>query len=61
MTKQENIAIGLLVVGLLGGIASLLGDIAGGPSYLHVFTWVAGFAFGYGLVTFIRSNLRRRR
>lgn len=59
MTKQEYAAVGLLVVGVLIGVACVLGDIAGGPSYLHLFTWVGGFAFGYGVVTLIVNRRRR--
>lgn len=61
VTKQEGAALGYLVVGLLIGIVCLVSDMFGGPSYLHAFTFVGGIAFGYGVVTLVRSTIRRRR
>ncbi|WP_434968731.1 hypothetical protein [Microbacterium sp. bgisy207] len=56
MKNQEGIALGLIVGGLIVGILCLLGDIWGGPSFLHVFTMVGGFAVGYGTVTLVLSR-----
>lgn len=61
MTRQEGIALGLLVVGVLLGVVCIIADLAGGPSYLHVFTWIGGTAFGYGVVTLITASVQRRR
>ncbi len=60
MTKQEGAAIGFIIAGIVVGVLCLLGDIWGGPSLLHAFTWLGGFAVGYGVFTIILESRRRR-
>jgi hypothetical protein len=54
--NARNIGITLMAVGVLFLVGGILWDVNGGPSWIHVFTWVGGGAFGYGLVSVITAG-----
>ncbi|MFF9565023.1 hypothetical protein ACF1AJ_16870 [Leifsonia sp. NPDC014704] len=59
--KLRRIGVTLMIVGVLFLVGGVMWDLNGGPSWLHVLTWVGGGVFAYGLVTTItagRSTLR---
>jgi hypothetical protein len=53
---RRSIAITFVIVGIVMGAAGLVLDLNGGPSALHVLTWVGGGLFGYGFVSLIYSR-----
>ncbi|MDR5698994.1 hypothetical protein [Agromyces aerolatus] len=59
-TTREGAALGYLIGGIVVGVVALIADLAGGPSWLHAFTFVGGIAFGWGVVTLIQSTRERR-
>jgi hypothetical protein len=61
VNKTRSIAVTLIVMGVAFLIGGIIWDIYDGPSWVHVFTWVGGAIFGYGVVSLIyarRSALR---
>jgi hypothetical protein len=58
---RRSIAVTFVIIGILMGTIGFVLDLNGGPSALHVLTWVGGGLFGYGLVSLIyvrRDDLR---
>jgi hypothetical protein len=53
---RRSIGVTLAIIGIVMGAAGLVLDLNGGPSALHVLTWVGGGLFGYGFVTLIYAN-----
>jgi uncharacterized membrane protein YgdD (TMEM256/DUF423 family) len=61
LNKTRSIAVTLIVLGVAFLVGGIIWDIYDGPSWLHVFTWVGGAIFSYGVVSLIsarRSALR---
>lgn len=56
VTQRRSIAITFVLVGIVMGVVGLVLDLNGGPSALHVLTWVGGGVFGYGIVSLIMSG-----
>lgn len=58
---RRSIGVTLVIIGIVMGAIGLVLDLNGGPSALHVLTWIGGGLFGYGLVALIyarRGELR---
>ncbi|SMQ67307.1 hypothetical protein [Agreia sp. VKM Ac-1783] len=58
---RRSIAVTFVIIGILMGTIGFVLDLNGGPSVLHVLTWVGGGLFGFGLVSLIyvrRDDLR---
>jgi len=58
---RRSIAVTFVIIGILMGTIGFVLDLNGGPSALHVLTWVGGGLFGFGLVSLIyvrRDDLR---
>ena len=58
---RRSIAVTFVIIGILMGTIGFVLDLNGGPSTLHVLTWVGGGLFGFGLVSLIyvrRDDLR---
>jgi len=53
---RRSIGVTLVIIGIVMGAIGLVLDLNGGPSALHVLTWVGGGLFGYGFVTLIYSR-----
>jgi threonine/homoserine/homoserine lactone efflux protein len=53
---RRSIGVTLVVIGIVMGAIGLVLDLNGGPSALHVLTWIGGGLFGYGFVTLIYSR-----
>ncbi len=54
MSREKSIAVTLVVMGLVLGIAAVILDLNGAGSWIHSLTFVGGGSFGYGLVMWIR-------
>ena len=52
----RSIAVTLIVMGIAFLAGGLIWDMNGGPSWLHAFTWVGGWAFGYGVVLLVSAR-----
>ncbi|WP_157439206.1 hypothetical protein [Agreia sp. Leaf244] len=53
---RRSIGVTMVIIGIVMGAIGLVLDLNGGPSALHVLTWVGGGLFGYGFVTLIYSR-----
>ena len=53
---RRSIGVTLVVIGIVMGAIGLVLDLNGGPSALHVLTWVGGGLFGFGFVSLIYSR-----
>jgi uncharacterized membrane protein YgdD (TMEM256/DUF423 family) len=53
---RRSIAVTLVIVGIVMGAIGLVLELNGGPSALHVLTWVGGAVFGYGFVSLIYAR-----
>ena len=53
LATRRSIAITFVIMGILMGTIGFVLDLNGGPSALHVLTWVGGGLFGYGFVSLI--------
>ena len=56
VNKTRGIAVTLMVMGVAFLVGGIIWDVNDGPSWLHAFTWVGGWAFGYGVVLLISSR-----
>lgn len=53
---RRSIGVTMVIIGIVMGAIGLVLDLNGGPSALHVLTWVGGGLFGYGFVSLIYSR-----
>ncbi|WP_157412207.1 hypothetical protein [Agreia sp. Leaf283] len=53
---RRSIGVTMVIIGIVMGAIGLVLDLNGGPSALHVLTWIGGGLFGYGFVTLIYSR-----
>ncbi len=59
MDREQSIALTLIIVGIVMGVAAVILDLNGAGSWIHALTWAGGGSFGYGLVTWIRLRNRK--
>jgi hypothetical protein len=56
VNKTRSIGVTLIVLGVAFLVGGIIWDIYDGPSWLHVFTWVGGAIFSYGVVSLIYAR-----
>jgi threonine/homoserine/homoserine lactone efflux protein len=53
---RRSIGVTLVIIGIVMGAIGIVLDLNGGPSALHVLSWVGGGLFGYGVVTLVYAR-----